>query len=197
MTAIMDGPCVPIEAIGLMVRFEIDSPLPLVRSRKDRMMAVLVSKVRNLAMNLQTTRGIWQLVFMLAGGIPASLGFAQIPNPLQRAGRLYGVCWSDGYHACKSSGIHPLADLPPAQRTAITVSDHFPVKSAHTAGRTFYDRFDAINRSSCDSEGCDTPGCQGCSEGSSDCDSAWNTDVTGSADDVQLRPTAGDPVKHD
>ncbi len=38
---------------------------------------------------------------------------AEFPETLARAGRLCGCSWGDGYHTCSSSGVRPLADLPP------------------------------------------------------------------------------------
>ncbi|MEM6689470.1 MAG: hypothetical protein AAF664_08595 [Planctomycetota bacterium] len=40
-------------------------------------------------------------------------------SPIDKAGRLFGVGWGDGYHACASSGYRCLADLPPADFATI------------------------------------------------------------------------------
>ncbi|TWT93004.1 hypothetical protein [Neorhodopirellula pilleata] len=42
--------------------------------------------------------------------IPSLAGF---PEAITRSGRLCGCGYGDGYHACYSSGIRPLANLPP------------------------------------------------------------------------------------
>ncbi|EMI53720.1 hypothetical protein RSSM_04861 [Rhodopirellula sallentina SM41] len=45
---------------------------------------------------------------------------AGFPETIQRSGRLCGCGWGDGYHACHSSGVRPLADLPPRSYAART-----------------------------------------------------------------------------
>jgi hypothetical protein len=157
ITAIMAGPHVSIESFG-----------PMVRSDVDRLSCRLqddVPKVRSLAMKLQMTRGTWLLILALTGCLPASLGFAQSPhqrmtNHLERAGRLYGVCWGDGYHACSSSGKRLLADLPPTSALTTTVSHRKSNGQARRRAATFYDRFDAINQSLFHTTECCVPGCE-------------------------------------
>jgi len=103
-------------------------------------------------MNYQTTSVIWLLTLTLTGLMPAGLGIAQSLNPLQRVGRLHGVCWGDGYHACRDSGTRPLDDLPPAQRTTAVGAHHARILPIHDCeGATYYDQFDAMNRAHCDS----------------------------------------------
>ncbi len=136
-------------------------------------------------MSLQMNRATWLLILALTGCLQAGQGFAQQPshpirNSLERAGRLYGVCWGDGYHACSSSGLRPWADLPPKSMLTSTVSHRSSVGKKHQQGATFYDRFDAINQSlfhtsSCCLPGCEVLGCdgRGCSSsacGKSGCD---------------------------
>lgn len=67
---------------------------------------------------------------------------AQIPRPIERLGRLHGVGWGDGYHACKSSGICLTNDLPPKSATKL---------SGNLRGNTFYDHFDRGHCDGCDS----------------------------------------------
>lgn len=160
--------------------------------------------VRCLVMNFQMNHGTWLLLLTLAGSMPAGLGVAEMPHPVERLGRLYGVCWGDGYHACRSSGFHPLADLPPVDRKAVkAASHHFPIVPRHQRGATFYDRFDASNRSRFQPGECDSPGCDsgGCDSGSY-CDDSYSgssahgpTNVpvidpgaTGAADPVNSAP---------
>jgi len=109
-------------------------------------------RIRKSTMNYQTTRHRWLLAIALTGLMPGGLGIAKTPSPLQRFGRLHGICWGDGYHACQDSGIRPLADLPPA---ASAGSHHARIGTTnHHTGGTFYDRFDVMNRSNCDSAAC-------------------------------------------
>ncbi|MFG0289650.1 MAG: hypothetical protein ACF8CQ_15830 [Rhodopirellula sp. JB044] len=49
-----------------------------------------------------------------------SIATAGFPETVQRSGRLCGCGWGDGYHACHSSGVRPLADLPPRSYAART-----------------------------------------------------------------------------
>ncbi len=48
----------------------------------------------------------------------SSIATAGFPESLERGGRLYGCGWGDGYHSCHSSGVRPLADLPPRSYAA-------------------------------------------------------------------------------
>lgn len=80
------------------------------------------------------------------------------------AGRVLGIGWSDGYHACKSSGRHCIADLPPKSYAAYR--RHQATSCRKTDGcATIYDHFDTSCGSRCD-RGCDVA-CDGC-----ECDSA-------------------------
>ncbi len=117
------------------------------------------AKDERLGMNYQNNLRIWLPVLALAGWIPAGRGVAQVPRPLERLGRLYGVYWGDGYHACDCSGVRPLADLPPSSARATAVSRQLPIGPAHRRGATFYDRFDASHRSNCSSAACDSGQC--------------------------------------
>ncbi|MCM2369235.1 hypothetical protein [Aporhodopirellula aestuarii] len=47
-----------------------------------------------------------------------SVATAGFPETLARGGRVCGCCWGDGYHTCHSSGVRPLADLPPRSYAA-------------------------------------------------------------------------------
>ena len=118
----------------------------------------------------------------------ASTAEAERPKPLDRAGRLFGAGWGDGYHACESSGIRPLADLPPRSnlnRSKPTHSFKPSLPISHTPP-TFYDRFDAA-KPECDS--CDgyLSGCDSCASN----EGSTMTIINGS-EVVQLRqqPTA-------
>ena len=87
-----------------------------------------------------------------------SMAMAQMPRPIQRLGRLHGVGWGDGYHACQSSGVRPLADLPARSQ----------VRAKGGPLMTFYDQFDAANskaKGSCS-------GCSSCDFGGCNCDDA-------------------------
>ncbi len=76
---------------------------------------------------------------------------AEFPRPLETAGRLHGVCWGDGYHACASSGVRLGADLPPKSYSASygARSQVKPMGIVHRIGATYYDRFDAANARAC------------------------------------------------
>lgn len=81
---------------------------------------------------------------------PPHSATAEIGVACDRFGRLVGVGWGDGYHACESSGLRIGADLPP--RSYAHRRDHRHPRLARAAaglGRTtatFYDRFDAARR---------------------------------------------------
>jgi hypothetical protein len=208
MTANMATPDVPIESVGPTVpRMSIDRPRPTLAppDRKSVNWAtsqrcVDLPMVRCLVMNFQMNHGTWLLLLTLAGSMPAELGVAEMPHPVERLGRLYGVCWGDGYHACRSSGFHPLADLPPVDRKAVkAVSHHFPIVPRHQRGATFYDRFDATNRSRFQPGECDSPGCDsgGCDSGSYSDDSYSRSPELGPTNVQVIDPGAtgaADPV---
>jgi hypothetical protein len=96
-------------------------------------------------MKVGTARKVWIRVFTAAAILGPTLAPAELPQPLQRLGRVHGVGWGDGYHVCERSGIRLMADLPPHSH------------AGHTTARrpiaTFYDHFDA-GRSGCDQTGC-------------------------------------------
>ncbi|WP_040767748.1 hypothetical protein [Novipirellula maiorica] len=52
---------------------------------------------------------IWVSVVLLGGGNLS----AELPGSLQQLGRIVGVGWGDGYHACKCSEACLCADMPP------------------------------------------------------------------------------------
>lgn len=102
-----------------------------------------------------------------------SIASAQFLEPVQRAGRICGVGWGDGYHACRHSGLRLLADLPPRSYASRYGDRHHPKQwLVHHPGATFYDRFDAANGrccsdrccgdgAACDAGPCDAgPGCE-------------------------------------
>ena len=106
----MAAPDLPIESIGPVVHWlSIDRlRLPMRPSLEASLDAQAddgsVSLVGNaVAMNLQMLHGTSLLVLTVIAAMPAKTE-AQMPKPLERFGRLQGVCWGDGYHACKSSG---------------------------------------------------------------------------------------------
>ena len=89
------------------------------------------------------------------------------------AGRLFGIGWGDGYQACKSSGEHCFADLPPRTHAAYKRHQaHLRSKACRkqAACSTVYDHFDAGCGTCCDGDchlahqhavcdgGCDSPG---------------------------------------
>ena len=204
----MATPDVPIESVGPTVpRMSIDRPHPTVAPPDRKSVSWATSQrcvdlpmVRCLVMNFQMNHGTWLLLLTLAGSISAELGVAEMPNQVERLGRLYGVCWGDGYHACRSSGFHPLADLPPVDRKAVkAASHHLPRVPRHQRGATFYDRFDAGNRSRFQSAECDSPGCDSvdCDSGSYSDDSYSESAELGSTNVQVIGPEANgaaDPV---
>ena len=77
-------------------------------------------------------------------------------EPIQRLGRNCGFGWGDGYHACKSSGCRPGADLPPRSYSKQFSGGCLP--GSLCASKSFYDQFDAganLARRGCDHYGCD------------------------------------------
>ncbi|MEM6471736.1 MAG: hypothetical protein AAF802_19405 [Planctomycetota bacterium] len=61
----------------------------------------------------QTLRATHSLVFILGFATAGSTAFADTTSIIDRAGRLLGFGWGDGYHACRDGGCRPGADLPP------------------------------------------------------------------------------------
>jgi len=72
---------------------------------------------------------------------PTSAGY---PETYERMERLYGFGWGDGYHACRSSGARPLADLPPRTYSSRYNSPLERLHGCDTGNRAacFYDLFD-------------------------------------------------------
>jgi hypothetical protein len=95
------------------------------------------------------------ILFTLGSAVGAS---AQGPFG---AGRLLGVGWADGYHACANSGIQPGLESPPGcysagcdDRCSLGCDDcsRTPIDAVrlqshrfHHGGGTYYDRFDTAN----------------------------------------------------
>ncbi len=106
-------------------------------------------------------RDLLRAVLMTAVIGSSGIAPAVSSEPLNRFGRMQGFGWSDGYHACSSSGVRICADLPPKS---------YASKYGKRTGGTFYDRFDAANGrgchacngAGCDGAGCDGAGCDGC-----------------------------------
>lgn len=69
---------------------------------------------------------------------------AGYPETFERVERLLGVGWGDGYQACRSSGIRPLADCPPRTYASQHNSPLDRVRGCKsgTGVRSFYDAFD-------------------------------------------------------
>ncbi|MCG8649986.1 MAG: hypothetical protein MI861_09135, partial [Pirellulales bacterium] len=89
----------------------------------------------------------WGLAALATLVVSPSLALADLPNPVNQLGRVFGAGWGDGYHAREDSGIQLGADLPPqsySQRGGRSVFSSTD-KSGHR-GVTFYDRFDAMDR---------------------------------------------------
>ncbi|OYP36862.1 hypothetical protein [Rhodopirellula sp. MGV] len=58
---------------------------------------------------------VWKksLACAIGLGIAATPAFADGPSHVRQLGRLLGVGWGDGYHACSNGECRPGADLPP------------------------------------------------------------------------------------
>jgi hypothetical protein len=108
-------------------------------------------------MNLQFRRAVLVVILTVAASLPAATGRGQIAGTLERAGRLHGLCWGDGYHACQSSGVRPLADLPPrtVAPTASIVSHPKRHKHRPSKRATYYDHFDARRQADWVAEPCE------------------------------------------
>lgn len=89
---------------------------------------------------------------------------AELPHqPLERVGRLCGIGWGDGYHACSSSGFRPFADLPPkTYATTYGAKPHLKRRLADRIGATYYDLFDAAKAQCGKAPGCDSAPCDAC-----------------------------------
>ncbi len=83
--------------------------------------------------------------FGLVPGLNA-IAIADQREPLNRLGRIAGRGYSDGYHACKTTGIRVLADLPPtsySHRGDVLKSFLASGKTQQATGfATYYDQFD-------------------------------------------------------
>lgn len=94
-------------------------------------------------------------------GLTVNRVSAELPQPVERLGRLYGVGWGDGYQACKSSGCCVLRDLPPVSNRIRLIPPRPPVAPAPRGVITYYDRFDAADSCaanvSCDAAEADAP----------------------------------------
>ncbi len=103
----------------------------------------------------------WIRAALMSVVLGPTAAWAGFPKPLETAGRLYGVYWGDGYHACASSGIRPGADLPPKSYSARHRSGSRVAREGilHRIGATYYDRFDAANARACGSPGCGSGAC--------------------------------------
>ncbi len=103
---------------------------------------MLGGRVRRFFIAAVAVGGLVPACSMVSDGI----AMAEHPQPANRLGRVAGAGWSDGYHACESSGARLLADLPPvgyAQRMDLNrtrLATHCP--QASTAPATYYDHFD-------------------------------------------------------
>jgi len=118
------------------------------------------------------------------------------------AGRALGIGWSDGYHACASSGQHCIADLPP--RSYVAYQQHRSALRAKSCKKqnvcsTLYDHFDAGCRTCCDG-GCKITGGQcGCGQGTCEngpaCDGGCDGTLELSPSDMHSIPVgdAGEP----
>ncbi|MCP4944772.1 MAG: hypothetical protein GY924_22710 [Planctomycetaceae bacterium] len=115
------------------------------------------------------------------------------------AGRVLGVGWSDGYHACKSSGRHCIADLPP--QSYVAYQQHRAALRAKSCKKqnacsTVYDHFDAGCGSCCDG-GCKITGgqcaCDGqcAAENSPACDLGCDAVCDGT---LEISPSDMQPV---
>ena len=111
------------------------------------------------------------------------------------AGRVLGIGWSDGYHACKSSGQHCIADLPP--RSYVAYQGHRAALRAKSCKQqnaclTVYDHFDAGCSSCCDG-GCKITGGQYACDGQSTCENGPACDV-GCDGTLEVSPSDMHPV---
>lgn len=106
------------------------------------------------------------------------------------AGRVLGMGWSDGYHACKSSGQRCLADLPPKSYVAYQrhqASSRLKSCNQRNACSTVYDHFDAGCGSCCDG-GCElSRDCCECDHGPA-CDGGCESILETSPSDMHAAP---------
>ena len=115
---------------------------------------------------------------MIALAISSVMGTAGVSQafdfdrePITRMGRFFGFGWSDGYHACRNSGIQPAANLPPLAYyqkygCAQCRSGHCGL---HGVGMPGLGRW---RSGDCDGSNCDTGNCDGgsCDAQSPSCD---------------------------
>lgn len=94
-----------------------------------------------------------------------------VEEAFDQAGRIIGVGWGDGYHACKNSSGHCVDDLPPSSHAAYQrkcAKQRARSCAQQDACATVYDYFDAGCDNACDADcrsGCGPRGCEGCSQG--------------------------------
>ena len=121
--------------------------------------------------------------------VAETISFSAVGDACDCAGRIVGIGWGDGYHACKSSGEHCIADLPPRsyaayQRHQATLRSKACRKQA--ACSTVYDHFDAGCGDCCDG-GCrlshEHAGCDG------GCDHACDSSFEVSPSDGEHSPS--------
>ncbi|MEM9644183.1 MAG: hypothetical protein AAF989_04240 [Planctomycetota bacterium] len=74
--------------------------------------------------------------------------FAGYPQAFERLERLYGFGWGDGYHACRSSGIRPLTDMPPRTYASKHNTPLEAVRGCNSGNclQSFYGAVDAASR---------------------------------------------------
>ncbi len=142
------------------------------------------------------TLGICLLIAAIANAFSAesvaraeTSSWSAVGDACDCAGRLLGIGWGGGYHACKSSGEHCVADLPPRSYEAYQRHQAKLRSKAcrkQTACSTVYDHFDAGCGDCCDG-GCrlsdEHAGCDG------GCDQACDSSVEVSPSDGDYLPS--------
>ncbi|TWU67025.1 hypothetical protein V7x_25970 [Crateriforma conspicua] len=58
-------------------------------------------------------------ILAAAATVGLTVAAAGYPETFQRWQRAQGCGWGDGYHACQSSGVRPLADMPPRSYSSL------------------------------------------------------------------------------
>ena len=142
------------------------------------------------------TLGICLLIAAIANAFSAesvaraeTSSWSAVGDACDCAGRLLGIGWGGGYHTCKSSGEHCVADLPPRSYEAYQRHQAKLRSKAcrkQTACSTVYDHFDAGCGDCCDG-GCrlsdEHAGCDG------GCDQACDSSVEVSPSDGDYLPS--------
>jgi hypothetical protein len=113
---------------------------------------VRASATKQVANATMRRRAYRRYVFVLASlGLGVISGWktfvvAEHPEPINRLGRILGQGYSDGYHACQSTGTRLLADLPAKSYTHRGAATPSPsAKRFHQRAdsfATYYDHFD-------------------------------------------------------